>query len=521
MESKMESKQVIKGPEVFIGIVAPVGIELSEIILFIEDTFKELNYKSEVIRLSKLISEIPRYNKLNSFIEGPEDIRIEKHMDAGDHLRKTTNLGNALIHLALLKIKEYRKIISGNRNKAVERQAYIFNSLKHPKEVEALRKVYGKSFLLFSIYSPRSNRVDLLAEKISKSRGEINASKYRDIAEKLVQRDTDSGEKHYGQNVGETFPLGDVFINSANLIEAKTQVKRAIETWFGYPFHTPNKDEYGMFHAKAASLRSADLSRQVGAVITNDEGDILSTGCNEVPKYLGGAIWEGDKNDFRDFVKGLDFSAKYKEEIITEILCRFKDEHWLSSNYKDKSLKQLLKEALYDEDGVLKGTRVTNIIEYGRIVHAEMFAITEAARKGVSIKNSTLYCTTFPCHMCARHIISAGIKRVVFIEPYPKSLAKVLYEDIVEIELTSKSCQKVKFEPFVGIAPSKYFELFSMKKRKDDRGKVVKWNKQSAFPESEQYYNYFIESEHAFINTVQEFNSIFGYSKNDEKPWKN
>lgn len=57
-------------------------------------------------------------------------------------------------------------------------------------------------------------------------------------------------------------------------------------------------------------------------------------------------------------------------------------------------------------------------------MHAEMFAITDAARRGLSVRDATLYCTTFPCHMCARHIIASGIRKVVYIEPYPKSMAK-------------------------------------------------------------------------------------------------
>ena len=46
---------------------------------------------------------------------------------------------------------------------------------------------------------------------------------------------------------------------------------------------------------------------------------------------------------------------------------------------------------------VLAGTRVASIIEFGKIVHAEMSAITDAARRGLSVKDATLYCTTFPC----------------------------------------------------------------------------------------------------------------------------
>lgn len=118
-----------------------------------------------------------------------------------------------------------------------------------------------------------------------------------------------------------------------------------------------------------------------------------------------------------------------------------------------------------------------DITEYGRIVHAEMNAITDAARNGVSIKDSILFCTTFPCHVCAKHIISSGLKRVVYIEPYPKSYTSELYKD--DIKLTRDEDLErdvVYFEPFIGISPYRYQYFFERKKRKDSlTGKIMRW----------------------------------------------
>lgn len=59
--------------------------------------------------------------------------------------------------------------------------------------------------------------------------------------------------------------------------------------------------------------------------------------------------------------------------------------------------------------------------------HAEMAALMSCARSGGSPVDGTLYCTTFRCHNCAKHIVAAGIRSVVYVEPYPKSKAKDLY----------------------------------------------------------------------------------------------
>lgn len=52
-------------------------------------------------------------------------------------------------------------------------------------------------------------------------------------------------------------------------------------------------------------------------------------------------------------------------------------------------------------------------------IHAEQNAIIQAAKLGISIDGSTLYCTHQPCSVCAKMIVNSGIKRVVFESGYP------------------------------------------------------------------------------------------------------
>jgi len=121
-----------------------------------------------------------------------------------------------------------------------------------------------------------------------------------------------------------------------------------------------------------------------------------------------------------------------------------------------------------------KGKRISSLLEFGRIVHAELAALMDAARRGVPVGGHSLYCTTFPCHMCARHIISSGLKKVFYIEPYPKSLAKELYDREICVDNDNSSLpDAVRFVPFVGIAPKRYMSWFEFGKRKDERGFAV------------------------------------------------
>lgn len=73
--------------------------------------------------------------------------------------------------------------------------------------------------------------------------------------------------------------------------------------------------------------------------------------------------------------------------------------------------------------------------ELCRGIHAEQNAIIQAAIWGVSIKGATLYCTTQPCILCAKMLINAGIKRIVYEGEYPDELAKSLLEE-AGVELT-------------------------------------------------------------------------------------
>jgi len=68
-----------------------------------------------------------------------------------------------------------------------------------------------------------------------------------------------------------------------------------------------------------------------------------------------------------------------------------------------------------------KTTITTKKTNHNIVIHAEMNAIMWAAKEGVSTNGCTLYVTTSPCANCAKHIVTAGITRVVYAEEYRKT----------------------------------------------------------------------------------------------------
>src|ERR1700730_925031 len=218
-----------------------------------------------------------------------------------------------------------------------------------------------------------------------------------------------------------------------------------------------------MFLAKAAALRTLDLSRQVGAAIFSPAGEVLALGSNEVPMAEGGTYWSDERFDDRDYVRGEDTNERRKKENLINLLKTI-----------GKSPDEI-EGALNDER--IQDSQIMHALEYGRGVHAEMSALTDAARLGIAVKGGILYCTTFPCHMCAKHIVASGISKVVFLEPYPKSLAADLHADSIWVEGSDRGKYQrfpaVEFQHFFGVTPRRYRELFERGKRKSDKGQFV------------------------------------------------
>ncbi|MDP8255383.1 MAG: cytidine/deoxycytidylate deaminase family protein [Candidatus Alcyoniella australis] len=140
----------------------------------------------------------------------------------------------------------------------------------------------------------------------------------------------------------------------------------------------PDWDTYFIEFSHLASKRSTCLRRKVGAVIVKDR-NILATGYNGAPKGLPHCAETGCERQRQNVPSG------QRHE-----LCRG--------------------------------------------LHAEQNAIIQAAYHGTSIKGATLYCNTFPCVICAKMIINAGIQRIVYEAQYADELsAQMLQQSGIEL----------------------------------------------------------------------------------------
>ncbi len=153
----------------------------------------------------------------------------------------------------------------------------------------------------------------------------------------------------------------------------------------------PSWNEYFMEIALLVRKRSTCIRRQIGCVIVSDK-KIMSTGYNGAPAGL---------------------------------------RHCLDTG------------CLREKMGIPSGQRH----ELCRALHAEQNAIIQAAISGINIKGSTVFCTHFPCSLCAKMLINVRVDKIYYIEGYPDDLSKsLLLEANIPAEKIDMVVEKISRE---------------------------------------------------------------------------
>lgn len=470
--------------DIFIGLVAPIGSSRPQVVKALRDALRPYEYAVETVRLADLLDDVPRGSG-DPLPERAQPGYYQARMDAGDTLRREAGDWSALAALAVARTADRRskRLQDASRGARLEPVAYVFDSLKHPREAALLRSVYGPAFWLISIVQDIGERIKNLADELAKQEGEFGSAPEARASE-LIARDESDPDAAHGQHVRDVFGTADFFLPVRQGVRWRAEVDRLLEGVFDAPFLTPRNHEEAMRHADAAALRSAAIGRQVGAVIVPPLGAPFLLGTNEVPKPGGGQYREGDEPDHRDFQSGADPNPAYTQRVIRELVNRLAKARYFTPERSEAGGDAVLREALApDEDGksVLDGARAKSLIEFTRCLHAEQAAIVDAARTGVAIQGARLYTTTFPCHECTKFIVGSGIVEVQYIEPYPKSLAGDLYGDLIDAlpPMSSNSrtddsgrLERIPFRAFLGFGPARFDEVFSASERRSGEGIV-------------------------------------------------
>lgn len=462
-------------PELVIALCGPIGSPLHVVGQQFASALSAYGYVTETVRLSKAISE-------NSGVTGVvvkgrgRFEEIQSMIQAGDKLR--LDHGNdVLAKFAIAKISGDRERVYGAADAtegargggaiSAQRVCHVIDSIKNKSELELLRLIYGDALIAVGVFSPLKVRFSNLQRSPEGVMSE-------DDIEKLI--DVDSGEEFsHGQSVRDTFPRCDFFLRVDDPIYGATeslasgQISQKISRLLGLVFRTavttPTPEEAAMYASASAARNSACLSRQVGAAVTSANGELLSVGWNDVPRSGGGLYGKPP------------IDPRLSHITHADERCFSRDGMACSNDEEKKVIAQLLADLLA-KDGVIAEakkqdainsitkSRVKDLIEFSRAVHAEMHAILTAGRvAGDRMVGGKIFVTTYPCHSCARHIVASGISEVHYIEPYRKSLATKLHKDSLT-EVLSERHDKVVLLQFDGVAPRRFIDLFEAGERK-------------------------------------------------------
>lgn len=289
----------------------------------------------------------------------------------------------------------------------------VFDGLKNFGEVQDFRKY--PNFYLIAVDCSKPIRWARLIKK---------DPVYKNLIKFEIEddRDRDEGLEN-GQQVQKCVDEADIILSNESQYEDKMihrNLQKVLNRYIrliteGETDIFPKTEELNMSIASNMALKSSCLKRKVGATICDKEGRIIATGYNNVLK--------GQKTCHEKY------GECYRDKKRTEIMNKIKEK----MEILDNSFQQVF--------GTLK------VLELCRALHAEETAILQTSES--ETVGSAIYTTTFPCFLCAKMIVRAGIRKVVYVEPYPVDEAMDL--------LRESGVELVKFE---GVKARVFYKLF-------------------------------------------------------------
>ena len=454
------SVTTINASTVIFGFTGPIGSGSTYISKGLADEYSSSSFK--YFQLSDIIRE-------SLISEGISKPTTDQMQNKGNELREKERNGYLVQRL-------FEKI---NQTTPIE-GPIIIDGIKNKGEIDTLRQF--PHFYLFSVHADRDVRKTrcLRAEKLSSDEFDI------------VDKRDEFEDQPNGQQVKICNDLSDIIVlNNTDIPKVGKQRKqqfiqnvynryidRILQVKKGsLPIENlPDVNELCMTIAYALSKKSSCIKRKVGAIIVDIEaienGDwtihndfpyILSSGYNDVP--IGSqicALHSDIQNCQRDYIqeqegKKLLYCPSCGEKIDMSIICICGKKYSqfskrctscgreLKIDYKCKCGKEIYKEFLPGGSH-----RTGKLLDMCRAMHAEEIAILNLSGNINSKNRLVLFTTTYPCNLCANKIVAAGIKKVVYAEPYTMEEAREILERA-----------KVKLERFEGIKSSAYFRIYS------------------------------------------------------------
>jgi dCMP deaminase len=348
-----------------------------------------------------------------------EDASREQLQAVGNNIRKAKGL-HALAEMAFNEAQKQKKLDD----------KIIFDSIRNIAEVDFFRKKFH-NFYLIAVDCAENYRW-LRTQELYK--GNQLAFKNDD------SRDKNEEGIEYGQQVALCVDDADILILNDNddMLRTKSAWKERLAIRinkymkiFEGDLQLPSEQETYMSMAYTASLKSHCFKRQVGAVIVDPMGKVVSVGYNDNPSPLKPCI-DSFYGCFRDayideLMKELKFCPECGKQLID-----FKYPYECP-NCQKNICRQVIRDRALGRCSAL---------------HAEERAMLDSGRQ--NLVGCTLYVTAFPCFTCTQKILDMGISTIWYAESYPDSDALRAFE----------KADTVSLHRFEGVKARAYFRLF-------------------------------------------------------------
>lgn len=312
-----------------------------------------------------------------------------------------------------VKIEEICKKIYKIKSSANQKTAIVIDAIRNPLEALYFQDRYA-SFYLLAISCSEDERNKRLLNVGYTAEGVAALDEQEGTGQ-----DIDEVDYYSTQNIPACLQRADIYIHNPffeSKIDKYEFLKRQIVR-FTSLMHTPgivtpSATERCMQIASTAKLNSGCISRQVGAVVTDDNYSIKSVGWNDVPS---GQVPCNLRNRF-DLVEKIDQTAYSDYEKNDE---KFNN-HIKQKNKIFTKLIEIGKNPSYCFKSEYKELTHKDNQVHTRALHAEENAFLQVSKYGgVAINGGYLFSTASPCELCAKKSVQLGIRKIYYIDPYP------------------------------------------------------------------------------------------------------
>jgi deoxycytidylate deaminase len=286
------------------------------------------------------------------------------------------------------------------------------DAIRNPFEAVYFQQRYSDFFLL-AINTPNEARVSHLRDVHHLSDQQIRELDDKEYPERL------EGKSIYiSQNIQKCIEIADIHINNPDRhLYDNNELKSQLIWYLSLMLHpglvTPTAIERCMQLAYSVKFSSGCISRQVGAVITDENYSVKAVGWNDAPSGQTPCILRSVQELMNGGDKMVYSQYERNDGEYQSVLRSTYGSVVGSKSLKGKNLSYCFKDLQNEVDGEKNQV-------YTRSLHAEENAFLQISKNGgVGIFGGYLFSTASPCELCSKKAYQLGISSVVYIDPYP------------------------------------------------------------------------------------------------------